>query len=108
LGDFNGDTRDDMLLRHSSGTLTTWLGATNGGFTDNWSNFVLSLPTSWQVVGLGDFNGDTRDDMLLRHSSGTLTTWLGATNGGFTDNWSNFALPLSNAWQVELGHYLLS
>ena len=99
-GDFNGDDRDDMLLRHTSGTLTNWLGNANGSFTDNWSNFAQALSTGWQVVGVGDFNGDNRDDLLLRHTSGTLTTWLGNANGSFTDNWSNFAQPLSNEWQV--------
>ena len=48
-GDFNGDGRDDMLLRHSSGTLTNWLGNPNGSFADNWGVFNVPLPTSWQV-----------------------------------------------------------
>ena len=100
-GDFNGDGRDDMLLRHTSGTLTNWLGTANGGFVDNWGVFSQALATEWQVEGTGDFNGDGRDDMLLRHSSGTLTNWLGTANGGFTDNWGVFSLPLSTSWQVQ-------
>jgi hypothetical protein len=99
-GDFNGDARSDMLLRHSSGTLTTWLGTANGSFTDNWSVFNVPLPTSWQIESIGDFNGDGRDDMLLRHTSGTLTNWLGTANGSFADNWGTFNLPLPNEWQV--------
>jgi hypothetical protein len=90
-----------MLLRYSSGTLTTWLGNAEGSFTDNWSVFARALSTDWQVAGTGDFNGDGRDDMLLRYSSGTLTTWLGNADGSFTDNWSVFARALSTDWHVE-------
>ena len=56
---------------------------------------------SWQVAGVGDFNGDGHDDMLLRHMSGTLTDQLGNGNGGFTDNWSHFAQPLPNEWLLH-------
>ena len=90
-----------MLLRHDSGLLTNWLGTANGGFTDNWSVFARSLSNDWQVAGTGDFNGDGRDDMLLRHDSGLLTNWLGTADGSFTDNWSVFARSLSNDWQVQ-------
>jgi hypothetical protein len=100
-GDFNGDGRADVLLRHTSGTLTNWLGTANGSFVDNWGVVAQALSTSWQVVGTGDFNGDGRDDMLLRHTSGTLTNWLGNSNGSFTDNWGVFNVPLPTAWQVE-------
>ena len=102
-GDFDGDGRSDLLLRHDSGTLTNWLGTANGSFTDNWGVFAQALPTSWQVEGTGDFNGDGLDDMLLRHDSGTLTNWLGTANGSFADNWGVFAQVLPTSWQVQDG-----
>jgi hypothetical protein len=46
--------------------------------------------------------------MLLRHTSGTLTNWLGTATGNFADNWGNLAQPLPNEWHVERGDYLLS
>ena len=59
------------------------------------------MPTSWQVDGIGDFNGDGRDDILLRHDSGTLTDWLGTANGSFADNWGVFAQGLPITWHVQ-------
>jgi hypothetical protein len=100
-GDFNGDTRDDLLLRSSDGRITDWLGTANGGFTDNWNVLSRSLSTDWQIVSTGDFNGDHRDDLLLRSSDGRITDWLGAADGGFTDNWSALARPLSTDWHVQ-------
>ena len=37
--------------------------------------------TRWQVVGVGDFNGDHKPDLVWQHDTGWLTVWLmdGAT-----------------------------
>ncbi len=37
-----------------------------------------------QSIAENDFNGDGRSDLLLRHSNGTMTEWLGQSNGGFS------------------------
>ena len=88
-GDFNGDKKTDVLWRDTSGTVTDWLGTTSGGFVGNLANAHEALPNSWHVVGVGDFNGDHRDDILWRNDSGTITNWLGTVNGGFVGNWTN-------------------
>jgi hypothetical protein len=100
VGDFNGDGKSDVLWRDSSGVVTDWLGTASGAFVGNLANASSSLPTSWHIVGTGDFNGDGRDDILWRNDLGTVTDWLGTSSGGFTGNWasSNQNLPLS--WQV--------
>ena len=85
-GDFNGDGRDDVLLRHGDGWMTEWLGQGNGSFSDNGVVASGWFHPSWQVVGTGDFNGDNRDDVLLRHSDGTMVERLGQANGSFASN----------------------
>ena len=42
---------------------------------------VGNVPTTWSVVGTGDFNGDGMSDIVWRDSSGNIAIWLmnGAT-----------------------------
>jgi hypothetical protein len=99
-GDFNGDGRDDLIWRNDDGTVTNWLANASGGFSDNWDNFNTNAGSSWQIIGVGDFNGDGKDDLLWRANDGTVTNWLGSPGGGFTMNWDNFHIVDSADWQV--------
>lgn len=101
VGDFNGDGHDDLLLRHNNGSVTNWLGQTNGTFFSNHVNASYVLPTGWHVEGAGDFNGDGRDDVLLRNDNGTITEWLGQPNGSFFSNHAIVAYGLDISWHVD-------
>ena len=106
VGDFNGDGRDDILWRNDAGQLSDWLGQTNGGFTPNDANAFASAPTSWHIVGTGDFNGDGRDDILWRSDAGQLSNWLGQANGGFVGNDANAFTTVPTSWTVvAVGDY---
>ena len=68
--DFNGDGRSDVLWENANNLLySNWLGTANGAFLihdaqalDNWA--------IGNIVAVGDFNSDGRDDTLWRDSSG--------------------------------------
>ena len=106
-GDFNGDGRDDILWRHTDGTLSNWLGTAAGGFTPNDANAAVAVPLAWSVVAVGDYNGDGRDDILWRHTDGTLSNWLGTAAGGFAPNDANAATPVPTSWEVQPETFLL-
>jgi len=102
LGDFNGDGRDDILWRNKSGALSDWLGTANGGFVINDAAAYNQVSTDWHVVGTGDYNGDSRDDILWRNDNGVLTDWLGTQTGGFVINDANAWTPAPLNWDVDL------
>ena len=99
-GDFNGDGRDDVLLRHDNGWMTEWISQLNGSFSDNGAVASKWAHPAWQVAATGDFNGDGRDDVLLRHSNGWMTEWLGQLNGSFSDNGAVASSWFHPDWQV--------
>ena len=99
-GDFNGDGRDDVIWRHEfSGEMVQWLGQADGSFVDNHAAYNFVHP-DWHIAGTGDFNGDGRDDVLLRNeSAGYFVEWLGQTDGTFADNSAAFAF-VHPSWHI--------
>lgn len=82
-GDFNGDSRGDLIARKiSDGTL--WLYPTTGKGT--WGKAVR-IGQGWRaftaVFGGGDLTGDGVQDVVARNSAGTLILYPGNGRGGF-------------------------
>ena len=78
VGDFNGDGKSDILWRNANGTLIDW--TMNGSQIASSQDVTLggspAMPDkSWNIVGIGDFNGDGKSDILWRNTSGTLIDW---------------------------------
>jgi hypothetical protein len=76
-GDFNADSKPDILWQNTStGFVVVWLmnGTTLAGV------MPLSIPqvpdTSWRIAAVADFNHDATADILWQHGSGSLAVWL--------------------------------
>ncbi len=108
IGDFDGDGKSDLLWRNiSSGQVYVWLldGVTPWSTLQSGGRegaLVDSLSSSWILNGIGDFDGDGKDDLLWRDkSSGQPYVWLlngvtpwatlqsGGKEGGLLDSLSS-------------------
>lgn len=101
IGDFNGDGISDFLLRQDGGQLTQYLGTSNGSFTNNGPTATIYFSNDWQIVGLGDVNGDAIDDLVIQNGEGWVTDWLGTANGSFVNNGSNLSALFASSYHVQ-------
>ncbi len=78
VGDFNGDGRDDLILRTHNGIAVVGFSRNSGrfylhSFRPFHNNFDgRALHPLDRIAGIGDFNGDGRDDLIVRGASGRI------------------------------------
>ncbi len=80
------------LWRNTAGDTGIWFidgGTATGAGIGN-------IPTNWAIEGIGDFNGDGSDDILMRDASGNLGAWFmngaSATGAGLGNVAQGFAV----------------
>jgi Bacterial Ig-like domain len=94
VGDFNGDGRGDLLWRDTQGNVQMWLVNSQYNNYDIQTlklqatgAFIPAVGTEWKLVGVEDFSGDGKGDIVWRYqtpgtqTSGAIVLWTmdGAT-----------------------------
>jgi hypothetical protein len=73
LGDFNGDGKDDILLRRSDGLMSQYF---MNGFQVTSAQVLGANGVEWTLTAVADFNGDGKADLLFRRGDGQLSIYL--------------------------------
>src|SRR5262249_22147677 len=69
FGDFNGDGKDDILVRRADALLFQYL---LNGFQVIAAQTAGAASVEWTLIAAADFNGDGKADMLFRRGDGQL------------------------------------
>ena len=88
-----GKTTADVYLKSADNVVGAWQTDATGkvsGWTD-----VGSFDADTQVLGLGDFNGDGKTDLLLRNVNGAVGCYLTAGSTGW-----NYFQSLGDEWSI--------
>jgi lipopolysaccharide export system protein LptA len=74
--DFNADSKSDLLLQNAPnvGTPDVRVELLNG--TTVTSSATVTTPTGWTVEATGDFNHDSKADIIVQTADGTPQIWL--------------------------------
>ncbi len=101
-GDLTGDGRPDLIARKAStGEVFLYKGTSAGKLSAR-----VRIATGWsgykKIVGIGDFNGDGRGDLLAQDKSNTLWRYDGNGTGGFRSR-VKLATDWGSSYNVVIG-----
>ncbi|MFW3147253.1 MAG: FG-GAP-like repeat-containing protein [Thermoplasmatota archaeon] len=110
VGDVNNDGNDDYAIgAPGENKVYLFRGPLQSGFTMSGANWIITGPASsnfgWSVAGLGDYNGDNYDDVIIG-APGASKAYIfkGRTTNLVTTVPSNVAITLSGDSGDYFGH----
>lgn len=96
--DFNGDRRDDVLLRRADGAMGMYLVTGTAALAVQWVDLGGSDP-SWNVAGTADFDGNGTDDVLFQRTSTGAVGYVRMSGTGF-QGWVGLIDGLDASWSI--------
>jgi Ca2+-binding RTX toxin-like protein len=72
-GDFNRDTKTDLLWQHANGQAAVWI--MDGAQPVGGALIDTNPGAEWRAAGAGDFDGDGKADILWQHADGQAAVW---------------------------------
>ena len=112
-GDFDGNGTADVLLRYEDAANSadplnglTYIDFMNGANVTNGAPTSWQIDNSWQVAGIGDYNGDGKADILFQQSSsGQTYIWemngANVANGGLTNEQTGLGWTTQNGVHIS-------
>jgi len=100
IGDFNGDDKADVLLRHARFHLWDYYPLDGKVVLADKGRVSLMRDPEWKMAGIGDFNGDSNDDVLLRNTTTHQWYYYPMNGRQILANQGLAALPESPDWNV--------
>jgi hypothetical protein len=106
-GDFNGDGKDDILLRNISSSPNEngafFLWQMNGSAIEGQGG-IERPSTQWKTLGIGDFDGDGKDDFAVRNESATSdngAVWVYLMNCAAIKSQGAVGIADANTWHLQ-------
>ena len=93
-GDFDGDSKSDILWRHTGGDVAIWF-MNGAALTSGVDLGPVNL--AWQVASTGDYDGDGKADIIWRHTGGDAAIWL---MDGIIARPGSAIAPITTTWGI--------
>jgi probable HAF family extracellular repeat protein len=111
IGDFNGDGFIDILWRNgnswssASGAVSIWFSNVNQAQNNSpyiaYTTSLGSVPTNFNIVQTGDYNGDGASDILWRDNQGNFSIWFLAACGNVACVSSSAGVGNVGGWTLQ-------